>query len=498
MDKRFDLILNTRDRDEKVYTQKAEVKAKEMQELTGSPSIDPLSRKMAEVITQRELASLGITPEPVQKKQFFKIPDKKKKISSLPTLEKSPEGLEPVLELQMEEPVASPVTERFNSQDPIHQPAKPVLEPEPKTPDVPKERRSLDQRDEILKDAENIQAFQDELQREYPELILNEDGEGSSFHTNELNELEEACKDFELEEKKPLKNDFSIKEPPENSYNEKKNLKELDISAAKTDKETIETTKTPQKKQSIRVVKTSISSSSNLHSKKSSVFSVVNLLGNEVTANLKGKTEASTFASRTPEIVKKENFKQKNAVFLHSFKGKISKFTPRCHINLENCKSSPIYFNQLVPLGAKMKARCGITSVEGLRFFLIQEVEEPQEMKNDFFSRNSKWLMEKEKKLKNKRKELEKELISCTFDPFFKKHQKNRESEPFIYKACVPNELKKRQEKEFKVVVPRNIIQYQALSPSDQKISYNCGFNLVNIERVAKPMINYRQTNLLR
>ena len=53
----------------KIFLQKAEVYAKETKNNTGMPKIDPLSRKVADLVTRREMEILGLLTAPVPKKK---------------------------------------------------------------------------------------------------------------------------------------------------------------------------------------------------------------------------------------------------------------------------------------------------------------------------------------------------------------------------------------------------------------------------------------------
>lgn len=460
MEKILDSKQLLRERDDKVYNNRAETKANEMKLLTGTPQIDPLSRKMAEVITQRELESLGIHPEPSQKKQFFKIPTAQaKKHSNLSTLEKSPEAAQPIFELKSQglitrpttddQPESLPILIQKSLETPSYLPITDYEKPTQSPDQVYLSQLSPNSQDQILKDAENIQAFQEELQREYPELALNED-EGSSFHTNELNELEEACRDLDLQGLDSPKNSGEkaerVQEKIENLEISDKTIEnsdktieknvEVDTSATKTDSKAIESLKTPKKSQSIRLVRTSVSLTL-----KPSLHSTYKEQHPGALITLRGKTEASTVVSRTPEIIQKEAESIKkhaqNAAFLHSDKEPVNKYTPRVHLNMNTCRSSPIYFNVLAPKGARVKGECGVTSVDGLRFFLLKEKGEKIREKKDFYSRNVKWMQEKDKRIQEIRESLkDNEVIGCTFDPFFEKHEEEKKKfEVFEYKA---------------------------------------------------------------
>ena len=511
MDKRSDPLAQQKDRENKIYTSKAEVKTNELKALTGTPQIDPLSRKMADVLTQNELASLGIQPsEPAPKKQTFTLPkpsESKKVVSK--KARKEVEVLKARQESKVEEPEPTPQPESKEK--------TPVPELSAKNSKKNSEKYQDDEKkDEMMNNMENIQAFQAELQREYPELALNEDAEGSSFHTNELNELEEACKDLspgnhlnkdlnDLGDKVPadgIEGGFDTK--PSNNSPCLSIEKHEDMLSNKTEYEKSKDLLSPKKK-STRLINPHLPSgidhvpqhSSLTDKKNAELFEVCSTL-------LKGKTEATTVTSRTPDIIRRQSLKlQESAVkanFLHHTLSPVGKFTPRCHINLTNCKSSPIFFSFRVPSDSKMKSEHGFASADSLRHQLLRNLLDNEPAEQDFYSKNLSWLKRNnERTEKIRESERDKEVDGCTFDPYFERHEAYRiENEKLDYKATLRPDLIKDSEKEFEIRIPENIIKYTALSPANNEVRHSQGFNFDKLLSIGKIMVSYTSVNHLK
>ena len=499
MDKRQDHKQQLRDREDKVFNHKAEVKAKEMKELTGSPRIDPLSRKIAEVMTQRELAALGIQPEPPSKKPVYTVP--KPRTTEKPVTKKEKiEAFQTVPEVKLEEPEPTPVPEYQDSKEKTPEPDIPATENNEKVPiiTVDKPEELSEKKDDMLNNIEHIQAFQAELQREYPELVLNEDAEGSSFHTNELNELEEACKDLSLEQE--MKNDAegAVVNEPENK--EGLILKLSEVASNQTEYEELNTP--VQRKESFKLSKQSLDRNEENPQSFPSPNKPSDNLYQTIT---KGRTEATTITSRSPEILKRASLRLQEsaskATLMFSQKQPVSKYTPRCHINLNNCKSSPIFYSFLVPPDAKMKSDQGFASAASLRHLLLKNLPELPPVPEDIYSKNQAWLRLRDEKLEKIREsEKNKDADECTFDPYYEKHKSQKKKlEKFEYKASIrPDLIKETIESKLDIKVPKNTIIYEALSPAGQELRYAIGFNIDKMLQLGRVMINYQSINSLK
>lgn len=504
MDKRQDLKQQLRERENKVYNHKAEVKAKEMKELTGSPRIDPLSRKIAEVMTQRELASLGIQPDPPTKKPVLTVPKPRVTENPIPKKEKI-ETFHSVPEVKLEEPEPNPVPEYQDPKEKTPEPEIPATENNENREKVPiitveKPEELIEKKDDMLNNIEHIQAFQAELQREYPELALNEDAEGSSFHTNELNELEEACKELSFEQE--MKNDLEGAEVKEPENKEGQKIKLSEVASNQTEYE--ELNAPVQKKNSLKLSKPSFEKN---EESPQSLPSPKKINENLYQTLTKVRTEATTIISRSPEILKRASMRLQEsaskATLLFSQKRDVGKYTPRCHINLNNCKSSPIFYSFLVPSDAKMKSDQGFASAASLRHLLLKNLPELLPGPEDTYSRNKAWLRLKEDKLEKIREsEKNKDTEGCTFDPYYEKHiSQKKKVEKFEYKATLRPDLIKetiQESGELEVKAPKNAIVYEALSPAGQELRYTLGFNLDRMLQIGRVMINYQSINSLK
>ena len=511
MDSISALSQQWKERDNKVFSQKAEVHIKEMKENTGTPHIDPLSRKVAEIVTRREMEKLGIQPkESIIKKSSQKLPKTHPKDPS-----KHSKKLDPVLapaqaSFPLEKPLetlSNPKIDLIHSEIPITIPEKnfsipnssekeinnitnPILKKEPEIINEEKKRS-----EDMQNNFEHLQAFQEELQRDYPELALNNSIDGSSFHTNELNELEEACKDLSSEkiEKNHQSEIFvdSLKVENRNLLDQVSNMAEYTNSPCLGNKGILNPVEFEGESPIIPIPQVvEYENNTNKHSedfktpKKSEVFS-----------------KASKFVS-IQELHHKDFANMQNsymkASFLHAPQEKIQKSVPRCHINLTNCKSSPIFFSIRAHSDSKIKCDSGIGLVNTLRRLLLmpQNVEN-KEIPKDFFEKSLKWLQKKEEKLNEIRKNTkDSDLEGCTFDPFYEKHSTSKKKTPsFEYKACTP--LSYKPAKSFTPKIPENTQTYSSLTPADFKIRCEEGFQVERFKERAKPMVPYRSINFL-
>ncbi|OMJ94960.1 hypothetical protein SteCoe_1822 [Stentor coeruleus] len=556
-----------KDRDSKVFSQKAEVKAKEMKEFTGSPRIDPLSRKIAEIVTQQEIAALGITTkEPTPKKPTFSIPkaipvqeapDKKlpvqtdkskavKNFADSPT--KSPGGItdepEPNPAPLLTEQSKPDDQENLSNEHRGHSSIPHVIVIS--DPEIQKEEKKRDDQEEMLHNVEHLQAFQEELQREYPELGLNNDIEGSSFHTNELDELEEACKDLDDEHDKAkgagetgnhevVQGEVGNHEAGQgdNAVNEK-NIKkeevkgegelgkdllnrEVDMLSNKTEYDgspTLENQhfgdKTIEKQEKNANEKNIVAREKSLKSEKNeardpaaekeSLTSPQRRTLNQIT-HTKSQPIMKVKSPKAKEFVNLHNASTK-AEFLHGHVENIQKATPRCHINLNNCKSSPIYFSLRVPPDSKVKCESGIGSADSLRRILLRQFLDEDTVPKDFYTKNIEWAQDKEQRLQRIREEnKDKDIEGCTFDPYFDKHDSaRRKIYSFEYRAAVSPNAKNydRISEPLSPRVQKNIVKYESLSPTDYYVRYREGVNIERMFQIGKPMVPYRSINLLR
>ncbi|OMJ89220.1 hypothetical protein SteCoe_8699 [Stentor coeruleus] len=551
-----------KDRDSKVYSQKAEVKAKEKKELTGTPKIDPLSRKIAEIVTQQELAELGIvSKEPAPKKPTFSIPkstpsrespQKPYPQSNNPNLSKqSPkkqrESPMKPLDKQIDEPEPNPGPIILDPSKPENQQISNPLQNHNEIPHLivtkdsepVKDNINKSEHEEMLNNVEHLQAFQEELQREYPELGLNNSVEGSSFRTDELDALEEACKDLDSQHKR-AENPMNTAENPmntaENPMNTTEKKEETTTGNAEKKEESKEGNKDEEKKEhdmlsnntdygnspdnvgivtKSQVEKKKTGSEKSQADKEKSLKNEKNgkkdFVGKNNREPNRSKTEGNSPSKRQNRPSSKEGVADEfknlqtasaKAQFLHLHEEKILKNTPRCHINLTNCRTSPIYFSIRVPFDSKVKVESGIGSAGSLRRILLRQFLDEGQDSKDFYTKNLEWLQNRDGKIQEIRdRDKDKDLEECTFDPYFEKHENfRRNTYNFEYKATV-SPLIQNSEKSLGPYNPKiseNIIKYQALSPTDYFVKYPEGANLDRMMEVGKPMVSYRSINLLR
>ena len=570
-----------KERENKLFSQKAEVHVKEMKEITGTPKIDPLSKKIAEIVTRREMEMLGIQPtEVIVKKPTHIIPKPqvppkespskvshskesplKGTFSNHERKESGPKGdqVQPrkltiksgdlgkiEKTLHSKETAAHQNLEKIDINidiiPPIHSAhSSNVINDQ--IVSVEEKKRS----DDMLHNVEHLQAFQEELQREYPELGLNNSMEGSSFHTNELNELEEACKELGAEHhdnKSPIlptldELDAEIKnkevairetknegiENPEINGNDIEKIQDID-------EETKEIAKNNINICDLGAISNKSEPSASANGNKYGNLKDINELSIDDKANsnennilLNNKAEGSKSYNALPfknkldpnftaskfqtnqslqEGVTKEfaNLQSSyiKASFLHSSQEKVPRTVPRCHINLTNFITSPIYYSVKSDPECRVKCKNGIGLVGSLRRELLENPVEESPEEINFYQKNIEWLKIRNEKINEFRNNTkEKDLEGCTFDPYFEKHEaqrKKQKNDAFQYKPLTTEE-KVKAPVIFKPKIPENIIKYMSLSPADHKIRYQEGFSIEKFAQIAKPMVPYRSINFL-
>lgn len=542
MDTTSALSQQWKERDNKVFSQKAEVHVKQMKHMTGTPRIDPLSRKVAELVTRREMESLGIQlPEPVLKKPSNDLIIPK----STPKKDKKSKNLQLTSSLKSLNPVTSPPNPVT-----LPTPTKPTLS-DIKFPDSDPRIRSGSNRnstltikgnieantltltpisgqnskeiqlmgeekrqnedkkvsEDMLNNLEHLQAFQEELQREYPELGLNNSLEACSFHTNELNELEEACKDFNSDD--PYHKKISGISNENALFNDNQALDQI------SNRSVCDGSSIHDKKMNLLEKEPEINEIPNLDKQKNE-----KTLGlDEIPEQNKSLDQNSdknnlNFSPNDSKTQLNQSFYEKpskdfgnlqksyiKASFLHSPQESAPKSIPRCHINLTNCMSSPIYFSVRVHPGSKIKCENGVGPVDSLRRLLLQDpVAKQSSDSNDFYNKSLNWLKERDQKIKEIRENRkDTELEGCTFDPYYEKHKSEtkKKEESFEIKPFIPGNKKTKSTGSYTPKIPDNTQTYTALSPADNTIRYKEGFPMENFMRKAKPMVCYRSINFL-
>ena len=566
--------------------------------MTGTPKIDPLSKKIAELVTQRELQALGIRPTaPILKKPTHVIP--KPQPPSKPSASKAPVK---VSTENPQEALLNPFSDQNGEISSPHISAIPYNEASEKinrekiqdgsnplnsesnineyeqhvvSEDTKEERptgRNRKKSEDMQNNVENLARFQEELQREYPELGLNNSIEGSSFHTNELNELEEACKELSSEhhdtktspllsgeeivgdEGKATGKDGSGAEPlleeikkelegekekekdiekekereregegekdrevtgergKEGGENDKKtNPDEIsnksEYGGSVTDDKTRGEGKNEVRGEVKRLTVTKIElggNSENIEANKKDHSNNSKILGSKRPEG--NFTPSKLYNANLLEFPSKDfanlQYSFKKASMLHAPQEVLSKTIPRCHINLSNCQSSPLYFSIKAPPDSKLKCGGAIGPVDSLRRLLLKTLPEEEEIPQDFYGKSLEWLKARNQRLDEIRNTLkDKDLENCTFDPYFEKHESQRREKDqqkiFEFRA-VNSEIKNKDSgMAFAPRIPENIQTYSALSPADYSIKYQEGFGIEKFVQQAKPMVPYRSINFL-
>ena len=455
----MDSVAGIKNRSEKVYKHKLENHVKMMKNCSSIPKIDGLSRKVAALVTQKELEILGIDQydTPV-KRAYYNLPvvNPAKNPSEKPAEAPNPlvtpknpsqkvtiANLSPIILIETDAKDSLFLENAENPADTLI-PGEVQSNPPQPQPEVSNPACNSSQHlESSLQNLESIQVFKQELQKEYPELVINS-GEVSSFHTNELKEFEEACKE-----------PASVRS---------KNLESI---PAEADSDPIQ--EEEREKDSIKVTSNNFSRPSQacLRVSKFSSF----------------QYESKYFSNLQSSYMK--------ASFLHTSQEQVSREIPRCHLNLSTSEISPIYFSYRVGKDSRVKTSAGVGPVDSLRSLMLRKEEDAKEPeRKDIYARNFKWKQDKQRMHQKIRESLDLEhLKSCTFDPFPKP---NKKSESFQSKRPA-NPAKPPVE----AVIPKTTLQYSGLSPFDGKVSYSNVSQSEKFLAKAKPMVSYKQVNLL-
>ena len=475
-----------KDRELKLYSSKADIHLEYMKDHTASPYIDPVSRKIADLITRRELEVLGIKPTESHSKKFFKIPPKVEKplvLQTPPEPEFQNKPVKPDFKITVSS--STPLNAIF----PVFNPTDlKVLDDQAKLLEYKRKKTQ-----ESLVNLETLKAFKDELHRDYPELGLNNSAEGSSFHTNELNELEEACKEFCSE-----KSEIKGKEQCEGFSN----LTEI-ASRVKTEPQEYEK-KTEEIQE--KAFKDEVKEFENfrLGSEENDIKSPTFLR-----SKMELSPGQSKFLSVHSELPTKDFYNLQNsfakASFLHCLQEPVKTSVPRVHVDLLTCKTTPIYFNMQVGKDAKVKMENGIGPVDSLRFLILNETQSPEKIEpSDTYSKNMSWLTKKNERAKRMRESLDmREMEKCTFHPFGKKKTKKRKRVSNFFESkfisFTPKASVDLRDTSFSSIksTPRNLVTYVGLSPALSKIGYREGCDIGKMIEKALPLVDYKKINSL-
>lgn len=558
-------------RENKLFSQKAEVHINEMKKVTSVPKIDPLSRKVAELVTRRELEMLGIPITEGSSKKIIATPrspravkpgDKRssadfvsKDLSPIDSPTKNPKkphhrsqvSSELITDTSKPEPQKKIILSELQHQNPGPQSSS-IINPTGQTDSaiiqdcIEKPQENHIKQEDVLNNVEHMKAFRDELHKDYPELGLDNSAAGSSFHTNELNELEEACKQMTPE---------SAEKTPKSKNDERKFdmpiVREVTQEITETDEKKMDLLQDPKKNDMDKVSNLSEYGCSEVNDKvldkKVPVLSLdlipqaedkaqelVNIkksseIKETATVSCKSKTDRSLLHTGSKfqstyslhEAPSKDFANMQNsyykASFLHSPQEPVPCSVPRCHINLSTFKSSPLYQNIRVGKESKVKCDNGIALVDSLRRLFLKPPEiVPESQPKDFYEKNLAWIDKKNKKTETIRDCLtEREVQDCTFDPFIAKHPERRalrsmdlrsvhskSKSSFDIRDLEVSKTHSRAPTEVNSKILENVVVYSALSPADTKVGYYEGCAVERLLEKSKPMVNYKSINFLK
>ncbi|OMJ65306.1 hypothetical protein SteCoe_38521 [Stentor coeruleus] len=471
-----------KDRENKLFSQKAEGHINEMKKVTPVPKIDPLSRKVAELVTRRELEMFGIPiSESSNKKNLSTLksphitkPNIKnssvdfvnKNLSPIDSPTKNPQkpnhhsqiSSELIIDTSKSEPQKKIILSELLNQNPASQPSS-IINPINQTDLVITEdciekpqENNLKQED-ILNNAEHMKPFREEINKESIELGL--DNPELISHTNENNKREETYKQTtseNVENTLDSKNDERKLEMPI--------VREVTLEITETDEKRMDLLQDPKKTDKVSNIPEHGCSENNdkvldkkipplnldlnpqgedksqglIHKKKTSEIKEIG------TISCKSKTDRSLLQTGSKfqstyslhEAPSKDFANMQNsyykASFLHSPQEPVPCSIPRCHINLSTFKSSPLYQNIRVSKESKVKCDNGIALVDSLRRLFLKPPEiVPESQPKTFYEKNLAWIDKKNKKTEIIRDCLtEREAQDCTFDPFIAKNPERK------------------------------------------------------------------------
>ena len=591
-----------KDRETKLYTNKAEVHLSTMKEHTSIPKIDPVSRKIAQEMTKREIEKLGIkTKDPVKVQTLSSPKFQKSKRNSQKSLSKASEsksqaqqdnkavklskvpkqGKEAKIEIIVTNDEPSSQTES-NAKPLIVKPEDLATVQELISIKQLKRKKTLESLDHL----NLMNAFREELHKDYPELGFDMSCEGSSFRTDELDDIESHSHEVMKEKLDKLElqvspvpylnTEESNREGPGGGFGQQGDLGggsgnrngnggcltglkddgiemregvifPCELEEKGSDGKEKESgcdqrlgkgmATNIKKNKVLRTGKKVNKSLEKVEAQNSEILikgqhSKVTLqietpeISNEVQGSLKRsikpieiKESLSAISSKTrfecspthsklisllteQASLKTSNLSFAKASFLHSPQDSVKASIPRCHLNLSDCKSTPVYYNIRLPQESKVKTLNGVGSVDSLRRLLLTEQPRPNtSTPKDQYSKNLLWSSQKEEKLREMRKSMDlQEQRKCKFSPT--PHQKRSETQIFDSKSPIfsPKSTLETQSSILKLTSRPNesFSSYSCLSPVNSQIRYFEGCNMEKMVKISKPMVSYKQVNTLK
>ena len=201
------IVHQIKDRETKLYTNKAEVHATAMKDHTSIPRIDTVSRKIADEMTKREIEKLGLkTKDRLGKSRLYQVPSSKKLKEAHKSLCSRPGESRALAQGDCKADKLSQVSKRAKetkleiivtndeSGNLVESNAKSLIV-RPEDLATVQELISVKQlkRKKTLESLDHLNlmnAFREELHKDYPELGFDLSCEGSSFRTDELEDIE--------------------------------------------------------------------------------------------------------------------------------------------------------------------------------------------------------------------------------------------------------------------------------------------------------------------
>ena len=503
-----------KDRQSKLHTYKAEVHLMTTKDHTSVPKIDPLSREIAKELTKRELKDLGVAVKESPKKPkrlsipAFKTPkvsvikSPKPKIVQKPS-RKSSEAAKPndSKKLLLDPPSHPTSNKKFDLN---------LIKPEDLNPVAEqinirqlKRKKTL----EMIGHLDEINSIRDELNKEYPELNLNISMSQSSFHSNDLSDLnksghEDHTVDFKLSPVPHLSINECIKPEvylgPEKTETEDRKIEERNEGVGKVgdeDRNTEVNQVVIGNNERAQVKDVDSGSSLRIEERKDTKESSSKFLLSPIHSKVISiNSEYNSCLNRTQSLYFK-------ASFLHSGQDSVKSSVPRCHIDLMSGQTSPIYYNVRLHGDSKVKTPSGIGSAQSLRRLLLDQTEESEPLASvDTYSKNLAWAQQRDEKLKKIRECIDlQETQKCTFSPFPAK--KKTVSQSFLPKSKMSSSSPSIDFKDTIMKIseksPEDFILYTGLSPTNQKLGFPEGCNIDKMTLRSKPLLSYKQINLL-
>ncbi|CAG9326287.1 unnamed protein product [Blepharisma stoltei] len=247
-------------------------------------------------------------------------------------------------------------------------------------------------------------------------------------------------------------------------------------------------------------------------------------------SNLTSETSSQKRKLKSVDLnnLRLEEFKELRRSFLraqclHSRQNSAQLFSPRMHVDLKTGEASDIYISARAPHTAILKTSSGFTNADALQRTLLKEDETPKDIPcKDFYDKNIKWAVEREKGLNTARESRKScDFSECTFKPSIERL--NVKDQPMDYSteektysgiytgrkkkpSSTPKNERIRHNTEVQFLAtidtstiknPSEALTKRSLTPGNLKVKCKEGFDFTSFMKRAKPMVRYSSLNNL-